>query len=390
MSNRNFNRKQTLEHEIKDIYGEFSYTALVQAAGTLNLADDIVLTKVAGGAANNGYTFTSQVLAAAANPTNTVLASFTGTAAAIVATITPNDGTNNPTTAATASLAVSTPIVLTDNPNTGVLRNTTTFTTEVLAAAANPTDTVLVAFTGTAAAIVCTVTPNDGTNNGATPVDLTTAELVELINSGVVVGKTITLTDASSRRVLQTATGGDATAMANSGEGDSVVATFSGGANTAVTLTTAEFRELITSGTVSGKSVTVTDLGALRNDQTATGGGAAPMVDSGEGDGVVATFAGGVNQAFTTISKWGISSISETGTGVYRIVMEDKYAALKFVDVMVMATSASDKIFQIKAQDINGVSPYIDILASTAGSASNLSTGNVIKIVIEVKNTSII
>lgn len=115
----------------------------------------------------------------------------------------------------------------------GSANNTKTFTLQVLAAAPNPTDTVLVSFTGTQAAIVCTVTPNDGTNNTATPVDLTTAELRELITSGAVVGKTITLTDASSLRALQTATGGGATALADGGEGDGVVATFASGTGVA-------------------------------------------------------------------------------------------------------------------------------------------------------------
>lgn len=130
--------------------------------------------------------------------------------------------------AATAVLDLTADITLT-SVATGAARNTTTFTSQVIAAAPNPTNTILVSFTGTAAAITVTITPNDGTNNAATPVDLTTAQLVELINTGVVVGKTITLTDASSRRTLQTAAGGDATNLADGGEGDGVVATFSGG-----------------------------------------------------------------------------------------------------------------------------------------------------------------
>ena len=44
----------------------------------------------------------------------------------------------------------------------------------------------IVNITGTASAIVCTITPNDGTNNTGTPVTCTTANLVELINSGIV------------------------------------------------------------------------------------------------------------------------------------------------------------------------------------------------------------
>lgn len=129
---------------------------------------------------------------------------------------------------ATAVLNLTADITLTA-ASPSVARNTSTFTIQVLAAAANPTNTVLVAFTGTSAAITCTVTPNDGTNNSATPVDLTTAELVELVNTGAVVGKSITLTDASSLRALQTAAGGDATALADAGEGDGVSAAFAGG-----------------------------------------------------------------------------------------------------------------------------------------------------------------
>lgn len=130
--------------------------------------------------------------------------------------------------AAQATLDLTADIVLTSVAE-GAARNTNTFTLQILAADANPTDTVLAAFTGTAAAIVLTITPNDGTNNSATPVDLTTAEIAELINNGSVAGKSVTVTDASSRRALQTAAGGDATVVADAGEGDGVVATFSGG-----------------------------------------------------------------------------------------------------------------------------------------------------------------
>ncbi len=269
--------------------------AAVAAQATLDLTADIILTSVAAGSARNTNTLTLQIAAAAANPTNTILAGFTGTAAAITLTITPNDGTNNPANvAAQATLDLTADIILT-SVAAGAGRNTNTLTLQVLAAAANPTDTVLVDFTGTAAAIVCTVTPNDGTNNGATPVDLTTAELVELINSGSVVGKNVTLTDASSRRILQTATGGGATALVDAGEGDGVVATFSGGTTVAINITTAQVRELINSGSVVGKSVTLTDASSRRILQTATGGGATNVADSGEGDGVVATFSGGAN-----------------------------------------------------------------------------------------------
>lgn len=396
MSNRNFNRKQSLEREIKDIYLEAQFNPLIQASGVLDLTADVTLTKLSGGSVNNARTFTTQVVAPAANPTNTVLFTFSGTAAAITCTVTPNDGTNNPANtpavAAVATLDLTSDIVLT-SVATGAARNTTTLTTQVLVAAANPTNTVLVSFTGTAAAIVCTVTPNDGTNNTATPVDLTTAELVELINTGAVVGKVITLTDASSRRVLQTATGGGAEVLVDSGEGDGVVATFASGANlitVPVTVTTANLVQLINTGLITGKVPTITDASALRALQTASGGGVTPMADAGEGDGVVATFSGAQDYSFSNITKWGVSSIAQTGTGAFRITMEDKYNTVKFVDAMVKSATAQNIVFQIKADDINGAIPYIDVISHANGVAANPSDGAVLKFVIEVKNTDII
>jgi hypothetical protein len=117
----------------------------------------------------------------------------------------------------------------------GVGRNGDTITLQVLAAAANPTNTVLVAVTGTIDAVTITVTPNDGTNNSATPVNLTTAELVQGLNTGTVTGKTITLTDASNLLDDLTFSGGDSTNLADAGEGDGVVATLAGGTTLPVT-----------------------------------------------------------------------------------------------------------------------------------------------------------
>jgi len=266
------------------------------AAATISLSGDVLLDSRQPGAFRDGETLTLEVEAAAANPTNTVLAVFSGTADAIVLTITPNNGTNNPANAAAAAVLNLTDDITLTSVAVGAARNTNTFTIQVLAATDNPTDTVLVAFTGTAAAITCTVTPNDGTNNGAVPVNLTTAELVQLINTGAVVGKNITLTDADSRRVLQTATGGGPDALADAGEGDGVAGTFTGGTTVAVAFTSYNLVELINTGAVIGKNVTLTDASGLRVLQTASGGATTPLADGGEGDGEVATFAGGFTE----------------------------------------------------------------------------------------------
>ena len=122
---------------------------------------------------------------------------------------------------ATATLDLATDITLTSTVK-GDARNNKTFQLVTAAAAANADDAVLAVFTGSSDAVVCTITPDDG---GAT---ITTAELAELINTGVVNGKTVTLTDDNSLRVLQTASGGAANNLANGGEGADVTATFLG------------------------------------------------------------------------------------------------------------------------------------------------------------------
>ncbi len=420
------------------------------AEAVLDLTADVTLTSVAVGAARNTNTFTLQVAAAAANPSDTVLAAFTGTAAAIVCTVTPNNGVNNPNAAATGVLDLTADVTLT-SVAAGTGRNTNTFTLQVAAPAPNPTDTVLAAFTGTAAAIVCTITPNDGTNNAATPVDLTTAELAELISTGLVAGKTVTITDASSLRNDQTASGGGATPLADGGEGDGVVATFSGGTDTPVSITTAELAELINSGVVVGKTVTVTDASSLRNDQTAAGGGATPLADAGEGDGVVGTFSGGTNPAvqLTTAelaelitsgsvagktvtvtdasslralqtatggdtdpladagegdglvatfaggddsvvdnSVLGVASFERNSPGVYQMTLEDGYQLLKSFSAILQHSSAEDIRIQLVSEAVSG-SKIIVFRTLTGATPTDPSSGAIMYFKLELKNSSV-
>lgn len=389
MANQTFVNTQTREKEIKKIFFNITYNPTAPTA-TLATTTPIALSKVALNSLLNGATFTTQVAPAAANPTLTVLAVWTGSAAATVLTITPNDGTNNPTTQAFGSLATTTPIVLTKvvGARPGVVGNGDTFTTEVLVAAPNPTLTILAAFTGTAAATVCTITPNDGTNNAATPVDLTTAELAELITTGAVVGKTVTITDVGNLRNDQTATGGGAAVLVNAGEGDSITASFAGGVNTAVTLTTAELAELITTDAVVGKTVTVTDASGLKALVTATGGGAAPMVDAGEGDGKIATFAGGND--FDINNAVGFTSFALTATGKFRARLDDKWVALRGANFMLIDSTARDFTFQIAAYDMNpsGANAYVDVFTKTGATATALVAGSKVMGSLDLKNTS--
>lgn len=250
---RIFNKKQALERELKDLYLRCTTGAQVAATATANLTTDIVYTSVA----------------------------------------------------------------------TGSARNTNTITTQVLAAAANPTDTVLVTFSGTAAAIVITVTPNDGTNNAATPVDLTTEELVELVNTGAVAGKTVTLTDASSLRALQTATGGDTT----------------------------------------------------------------PLADAGEGDGVVATFANGSEANPTVVSGEGIASIVRNDVGDFTITLQDTYASFKYAKIMVLNATAVDLRAQLHSESVaTPATKAVRFKTLTGATVTEPPTGTTFLVKLTLKN----
>lgn len=255
MANRIFNRKQALEKEVKELYLKMTVGNWTQATATLDLTSDITLTSVA----------------------------------------------------------------------TGTARNTTTFTLQVAPAAANPTNTILADFTGTASAIVCTITPNDGTNNAATPVNLTTANLTELINTGSVTGKTVTVTDGSSLRALQTATGGNTTNLA----------------------------------------------------------------DGGEGDGVVATFANGGAADPTLSSRYGITSVTRSAEGEFTITLDDKYSSLKALRALHASTSAADIHFQTKSEDVAS-SKVIVLMSMAAATKVDPANGTVLYIKLELKNTSAI
>lgn len=172
----------------------------------------------------------------------------------------------------------------------GTARNADTITIQVLAAAANPTDTVLADITGTIDAVIITITPNDGTNNAATAVDLTTAELAELVSSGVVVGKTVTLVDS----------------------------------------------------------------GSLLDDLSATGGDATDLADSGEGDGAAATLSGGtVGSVVLDSSVVGIESISRVSAGRWLITLEDAYTAFRSFNGILQSSTAQNIKVQLKAESVS-------------------------------------
>jgi hypothetical protein len=255
LASRTFQNQQSLEKNVKELYTKFTMRALTPATAMLDLTADIVLTSVSDLDSRNG----------------------------------------------------------------------TTFEIVVNAPAANPTDTVLLAFTGTASAIVCTVTPNDGTNNTATPVTVTTADLAEAITTGAITGKTATITDASSLRALQTATGGDTTPLAQGGEGDGVSATFAGADSS-------------------------------------------PSIDSG--------------------CNVGFASVTRTAVGTFEILLEDAYVSLKDVQPVLIASSAADIQFQVKSETV-ATDKTVTLITRAGATPTDPATGAKVMVKLELKNTDV-
>ncbi len=272
--------------------------------------------------------------------------------------------------AATASLATTTPIVLT-SVATGSARNTTTVHTVVNAAAANPTNTVLAAITGTSAAIIITITPNDGTNNSATPVNITAAQLTELINTGLISGKVITLTDASSLRILQTATGGGAVNLASGGEGDNKTATFSGGITAgAITTTATLLAAAMAASTPAAALVTV------------TGSGSSPVT------ALAAThLSGGTDSAFTQLASFAGMTLLQLGTGLYRVSLRNSYAALLSPSIDLQRATAVDLLPQIVSSDTQ-TAQTVEFRMLAGATPTNMTTSDKITIGLTLRNSA--
>ena len=205
----------------------------------------------------------------------------------------------------------------------GDSRNGNTFKLVCAAAAdndaANAEAVVKVAFTQTAAAILCTVTP-DSTPAGT----ITTAEVAEMINTGAVAGKNIVITDPLNLRTLQSATGGGAAVLANGGEvgGAGVIGTFAGaptadfhiggaGLSTDVETLTQQVVEITCPRAnvagFAGTTVTLVDADGLPNEYVIQIAGVPAAVgnqiavnfanDEGDADAVAAAFEGVIDDA---------------------------------------------------------------------------------------------
>ena len=96
----------------------------------------------------------------------------------------------------------------------------------------------------------------------------------------------------------------------------------------------------------------------------------------------------GASGAPTLTTGYGISSITRKGAGNYRLILEDKYYALKWFKAIHLASSEQDLNFQLEAEDVDGSSPYVDFFCLTGAVATDPANTSLLYIKLELKNTS--
>ncbi len=122
--------------------------------------------------------------------------------------------------------------------------------------------------------------------------NITSEELVELINTGTVQNKLIKLIDPNNLRVLQTATGGSNEILENNGNGDNISGIFSGSILTPVNINSQQLAEFITTNSTD-INITLIDNNNLITDLSIIGGNN-QLLESGQNiDGEVVTLSGG-------------------------------------------------------------------------------------------------
>lgn len=95
----------------------------------------------------------------------------------------------------------------------------------------------------------------------------------------------------------------------------------------------------------------------------------------------------GASGAVTMTTGYGITSVTKSNTGDYQILLADKYVSLKYFDGILLKSTGEDIRVQVKAQDVVSAKT-IDFYTLTGANATNPSSGAVMFIKIELKDTS--
>ncbi len=97
----------------------------------------------------------------------------------------------------------------------------------------------------------------------------------------------------------------------------------------------------------------------------------------------------GATGAPTISSGYGIASIARNAAGDYTITLSDKYASLKHFEVTHLSSSAQDLNFQLHSEDVASAKT-IRFLCLTGATATEVASGKVLFVKIEVKNTNLV
>ena len=86
-------------------------------------------------------------------------------------------------------------------------------------------------------------------------------------------------------------------------------------------------------------------------------------------------------------------TVTRTGTGVFRITLQDKYTSLLSAGATICLATPADQIVMIKAHDVSGTTPYVDIalwdISDAAVADHTYAAGDQIHFLLMLKNSSV-
>lgn len=97
----------------------------------------------------------------------------------------------------------------------------------------------------------------------------------------------------------------------------------------------------------------------------------------------------GASGAVTLTEGYGVASVSKAGTGEYLVTFQDAYVSLKFVEGILLKSTGEDIRIQLKEEDVNGAKT-LSFYTLTGASATNPSSGAVMYLKFDLKNTDVV
>lgn len=88
----------------------------------------------------------------------------------------------------------------------------------------------------------------------------------------------------------------------------------------------------------------------------------------------------------------GVASLVRDSAGVYTLTLEDKYNALLQVSVSLQlaAGAPSSVAHVVRSEDVDGAKTVVIEFVDAAGAAVELDNGTVVKLKLDLKNTSVV